>query len=227
MNAVKAPQHMHPLLELPKDALTQILPHKDLSVLKFLSFKLPAIMVTTKHMSIEAFFSEDQPSLCDAQLIQDFPIPPTQTLDMLSKSSSEAVENGASSLKCAHLAGDATKTRLPLWVLTYCMERRTQLWKNEEGEEARRLVAKIYNALTCISWSGKLGGFAVAEPVVELTAYATDEWLSDVHENQMLNLLWRRLQHQPQGQKIEIENIYFYGFLKKAYEIRSSREYEG
>ncbi|KAG1863038.1 hypothetical protein F4604DRAFT_1587243 [Suillus subluteus] len=172
---------MHPLLELPKDALTQILPHKDLSVLEFLSFKLPAIMVTTKHMSIEAFFSEDQPSLCDAQLIQDFPIPPTQTLDMLSKSSSEAVENRASSLKCAHLAGDATKTRLPLWVLTYwcevamlhhkhlepwiraeqSMERRTQLWKNEEGEEARRLVAKIYNALTCISWSGKLGGFVL------------------------------------------------------------------
>lgn len=86
---------------------------------------------------------------------------------------------------------------------------------------------KIYNALTCTSWSGKLGGFAVAEPVVELTAYATDEWLLDVHENQMLDLLRRRLQRQPQQKKIEIENIYFYGFLMKAYEIHSLGEYEG
>ncbi|KAG2073052.1 hypothetical protein BDR04DRAFT_1152684 [Suillus decipiens] len=67
------------------------------------------------------------------------------------------------------------------------MERRTQLWKNEEGEEAQRLITKIYNALTCIFWSRKLSGFAIAEPVVELALYATDEWLSDVHENQMLN----------------------------------------
>ncbi|KAG2151059.1 uncharacterized protein EDB93DRAFT_1083713 [Suillus bovinus] len=181
---------MHPLLELPKDALIQILPQGNLSVLEFLSFKFPAIMVTTKHTSVEAFFAKDQPSLCDAQLIQDFPIPSTQTLDMLSKSSSEAIENGALSLECAHLTGDATKTQLPLCVLTHwCevamlrhkhlelwiraeqnMERRTQLWKNEEGEEARRLVTKIYNAPTCISWSGKLSGFAVAEPVVELKA---------------------------------------------------------
>ncbi|KAG2067101.1 hypothetical protein BDR04DRAFT_1028389, partial [Suillus decipiens] len=208
MNAVKA---LHPLLELPEDVLTQILPHKDLSVLEFLSFKLPAIMVTTKHMSVEAFFSEDQPTFRDAQLIQDFPIPSTQTLDMLCKSSSKAVENGALPPKCAHLVGNATKTRLLLWVLTYwcevtmlChkhlepwiraeqnMERRTQLWKNKEGEEAQRLITKIYNALTCISWSGKLSGFATAEPVVELASYATDEWLSDVHENQMLDLLWR------------------------------------
>ncbi|KAG2748080.1 hypothetical protein P692DRAFT_20735450 [Suillus brevipes Sb2] len=86
---------------------------------------------------------------------------------------------------------------------------------------------KIYNALTCISWSGTLDGFAVAEPVVELAVYATDDWLSDVHENQMLDLLRRRIQRQPQSQKIEIENIYFYGFLKKAYEVHSSGEYKG
>ncbi|KAG1812346.1 hypothetical protein EV424DRAFT_1542122 [Suillus variegatus] len=110
MSAVKAPQQTHPLLELPKDALIQILPQGNLSVLEFLSFKFPAIMVTTKHTSVEAFFTKDQPSLCDAQLIQDFPIPSTQTLNMLSKSSSKAVENGALSLECAHLTGDATKT---------------------------------------------------------------------------------------------------------------------
>ncbi|KAG1768439.1 hypothetical protein EV702DRAFT_1203278 [Suillus placidus] len=156
MNVIgKAPQHiaMHPLLELPKDALARILPQKSLSVLEFLSFKLPAIMVTTKHVTIEAFFSKDQPSLGDAQLIQDLPIHSTQ--------------------------------------------------------------------------SGTLNGFAVVEPVVKLAVYATDDWLFDVHENQMLDLLRRRIQRQPQSQKIEIENIYFYGFLKKAYEIHSSGEHEG
>ncbi|KAG2055888.1 hypothetical protein BDR06DRAFT_981631 [Suillus hirtellus] len=107
------------------------------------------------------------------------------------------------------------------------MERRTHLWKNKGGEEAQTLITKIYNALTCISWSGTLDGFVVVEPVVELAVYATDHWLSDVHENQMLDLLRRRVQHQPQSQKIEIENIYFYGFLKKAYETHNSGEYEG
>ncbi|KAG1826114.1 uncharacterized protein BJ212DRAFT_1295376 [Suillus subaureus] len=115
MNVIgKAPQHivMHPLLELPKDMLAWILPQKSLSVLEFLSFKLPAIMVTTKHVTIKAFFSKDQPSLDNAQLIQDLPIPLTQVLDMLSKPSSEAIENGAFLLKCAHLTGDASKTQL-------------------------------------------------------------------------------------------------------------------
>jgi hypothetical protein len=85
---------------------------------------------------------------------------------------------------------------------------------------------KIYNTLTSISWSGTLDGFAVAEPVVELAVYATDDWLSDVHENQMLDLLQRRVQHQPQSQKIKIKDIYFYGFLKKTYETHNSGEYE-
>jgi hypothetical protein len=222
----KAPQHiaMHPLLQPPKEVLAQILPQKSLSVLDFLSFKLPAIMVTTKHVTIEAFFSKDQPSLGNTQLIQDLPIPSTHILGMLSKSSSEAIENGAFSSKCAHLTGDASKTQLLLWVLTYwCevvmlhhkhlkpwiraeqnLERRTQLWKNEGGKEARTLVTKIYNALTYISWSGTLDGFVVAESVVELAVCATDDWLSDVHENQMLDLLRRRIQHQPQSQKIDV-----------------------
>jgi len=114
MNIIgKAPQHivMHPLLELPKYALAQIFPPKNLSALEFLSFKLPAIIVTTKHVTIEVFFSKDQPSLSNAQLIQDLPIPLTQVLNMLSKSSSKAIENGAFSLKCVHITGDAsTKT---------------------------------------------------------------------------------------------------------------------
>lgn len=90
---------MHPLLEPPKEVLAQILPPKSLSVLDFLSFKLPAIMI-----------------------IQNLPIPSTHILGMLSKSSSEAIENGAFSLKCAHFTGDASKTQLPLWVLTYWHE---------------------------------------------------------------------------------------------------------
>ncbi|KAG1724691.1 uncharacterized protein EDB91DRAFT_1035429, partial [Suillus paluster] len=88
------------------------------------------------------------------------------------------------------------------------------------------LIDKVYDALGHVFWSANIRGFSNLKWTVELAAYCTDEWLSDVHENQMLNLLWGRLQHKPGDQQIEIESVYFYVLLKRGYEACTSGEYE-
>ena len=45
----------------------------------------------------------------------------------------------------------------------------------------------------------------------------TQEWLSDVHEMQMLKLLWIAICRQMAIIKIEIEGPYFYGYLKSVF----------
>ncbi|KAG1737088.1 uncharacterized protein EDB91DRAFT_1055161 [Suillus paluster] len=140
----------------------------------------------------------------------------------------------------------AIEARLPCWVLTYWyeviairanylepwaraeenLEKRNQSWKDKDKDETQTLIAKIYHAFSCISWCGNIRGFSIEEPIVELSKYASNQWLSDVHENQMLELLRRKVRLQPGGQEIKIENTYFYGFLENGYKCRESGEYE-
>ncbi|KAG1872305.1 hypothetical protein DFJ58DRAFT_652248 [Suillus subalutaceus] len=100
------------------------------------------------------------------------------------------------------------------------LERRDWLSKDKEKEETQTLIDKVYNALGSISWSANIRGFSNTERTVTLATYCTDEWLSDIQENQMLDLLQRRLQHEPGGQQIKVESVYFYILLKRGYDAR-------
>jgi hypothetical protein len=53
---------------------------------------------------------------------------------------------------------------------------------------SHQLIDKVYNNLAALPWSGKTKGFSNEEPIYKLTTYATHHWLSNVHENQMLDL---------------------------------------
>jgi hypothetical protein len=106
------------------------------------------------------------------------------------------------------------------------LEKRNQSWKDKDKDETRTLIAKIYHAFSCISWCGNIRGFSIEEPIVELSKYASNQWLSDVYENQMLKLLRRKVWLQLGCQEIKIENTYFYSFLEKGYQCCKSGEYE-
>jgi hypothetical protein len=88
------------------------------------------------------------------------------------------------------------------------------------------LIEGVYNALGSISWFGNIKGFENSEPIWNLARYATDQWLSNVHQNQMTDLLCLELWFHQASRLIEVEHTYFFKTLKLAYESRNTGEYE-
>ena len=92
---------------------------------------------------------------------------------------------------------------VPLWIITYWTEvinlqamrepwvhANTALQKRKKGHrDSSALIDETYLALSTLQWSGNIEGFDNEEPVNHLGRYATHQWLSDVHKNQMLNML--------------------------------------
>ncbi|KAG1778132.1 hypothetical protein EV702DRAFT_968606 [Suillus placidus] len=93
-------------------------------------------------------------------------------------------------------------------------------------EETYKLIGRVMDALVILPWAGNIKGFESEGPIYELARYTTNDWLTDVHESQMLDLLRKKVRQTPGGFKIEIENTYFYGFLQKAYKTCQTKEYE-
>ncbi|KAI0691351.1 hypothetical protein C8T65DRAFT_526915, partial [Cerioporus squamosus] len=79
--------------------------------------------------------------------------------------------------------------------------------------------------LSTLSWSGLIRGFDNPEPIETLATYATRDWLSDTHENQMLDLLRIAVTRRPEGERFEVENIAFWKFLMAAYDKRDRGAY--
>jgi hypothetical protein len=98
---------------------------------------------------------------------------------------------------------------MPLWVIHYWQEvvtlhtshiipwrhaeinlqKISQTYKGDNTAKTRKLVCQVYNSLDSLMWSRNIEGFSNQDPIVNLHAYATNNWLSDIHENQMLDLL--------------------------------------
>ena len=60
----------------------------------------------------------------------------------------------------------------------------------------------------------EISRFDDCEPIHTLATFASHEWFSTLHKNQMLDLLWQDLLLQ--NYKIEIENMVFFPKLKEA-----------
>jgi hypothetical protein len=102
----------------------------------------------------------------------------------------------------------------------------SQIWKMQGKEETHKLIGGVMDTLAILPWAGNIKGFESEEPIYELARYTTNDWLTNVHESQMLNLLKKKIHRIPGGFKIKIENTYFYGFLQKAYKTHQTKEYE-
>ena len=134
---------------------------------------------------------------------------------------------------------------LPMWIITYWAEvlelHRTyqkawvkaeeflrqgkKLWKSSSsGETMDKVMQEAYNILSYLLWSGNICGFDDDEPLHTLAMYASCAWLSTLHENQMLDLLWHDLLLTQSN--IEIGNMAFFTTLQKAYDCRDTGEYD-
>ncbi|KAG1730654.1 uncharacterized protein EDB91DRAFT_1006336, partial [Suillus paluster] len=196
-------------LQLPSTAITELLPDPSLSIIAFLKFPLPVISKIDCNISVEAYFSHDQPNVEDLNKIKSIPLPPSSLLEkLLDQGLRAALEQQKVSVQCPHTPIDS-KTCLPLWVITYwaevlhlrrnccqhwieaehILESRSCSWKAAYRQDTHDLIKQVYNLLGSLPWSGNVLGFENQVAMHHLTIYITHDWLFDVHENQMLDLL--------------------------------------
>lgn len=84
-------------------------------------------------------------------------------------------------------------------------------------------VINVNQALSKIPWSTYLQGFPGDPSVETLTTYMiSNEWLTDVHKSQLLELLRQDLQRMPQTQKegTNVEDVFFIILICNAYQDR-------
>lgn len=233
-------------LQIPPIARHLILPAPNLDVLNLLNFSLPPIPPSASTGYPLANFSEAAVTCEDASTIRRFMVPQRELVNTLFRGKSDAVRNGSQSL-CYVSSQFLPPAHLPLWVLTFWDEvlslRGTEgaytQWRNaEDWLRARRKIWRVktplamktaveqtYEDLASLPWSGDVQGFDNPEPLHTLATYATHEWFSDVHENQMLDLLRLQVGRRNKGCQFEVENLAFWKFLKTAYDQREGGAY--
>jgi hypothetical protein len=173
------------------------------------------------------------------KLISKIPVPCPTIVAELVEACKATITSGHLSVSCPH-ATLAPSERMPIWIITYWTETinlrkicepwvlaEEALRKQKRGwKKSKALVDKAFLALSTLQWSGTIQGFDNNEPISDLARYCTHQWLSDVHKNQMLDLLRRDLILDPMASHIEVENLAFMLFIERGYEARNSRDYE-
>lgn len=232
-------RYIHPGLEIPADLQKVLLPTPALSVTQFLQFPLPSVSPSPTVYPPSAFFSQHAPTTDDVSLISKLPVPSIPTIQGLHQACKSTFLSENASFLCPH-APLASGLRVPLWTITYWTEvidlRKTrEPWVRAEAALRKRkkgsrhsssLIDEAYLALSTLQWSGNIQGFDNEEPINHLARYATHQWLSDIHENQMLDILRRELLLDPTTSGIEVESLEFLGYIESAYKQRGSGEYE-
>ena len=246
-SCVPMPTTIPTVLTMPATAVACLLPSPSLSILGFLEFVLPPptgpIIPSKNHAPPSAYFSFDQPNIEDIQVIKAIPVPPPDVIDTL-LCHAATLTSTVYSVQCIHLIHPmATSYRLPLWIISYWLEvshlrdtirppwvtveqilkQRGHSWRKADAKNDHELVQQAYMMLGSLSWTGYTLGFKTHEKIHYLSTYMTHEWLSDVHEMQMLKLLQIAICQQKASIEIEIEGPFFHGYLKSASEAGELR----
>jgi hypothetical protein len=230
------------MLKIPLSIVKQLLPDENLSVIKFLQFKFP-ITSTTKITDPKLYLSSEETTTTDINVICATPSPPITVVQHLLKAFHQAPED-TSSILCAHLG---RTNQFPICIITFWTEvvylctvqaswakaqaslqeqRFANDWKRDEKEmvESHKLLDEVNLVFSCISWKGSIQGFDLAVLMESLACYATPVWLTNVQEDQMLDLLHRELHEGRGNQLIIIESTQFFTKLKSAH--RKHSEYQ-
>ena len=208
-----------------------LFPNPTLSVTQFLQFPLPIISQSSAIHLPSEFFSHHAPTTDDVSLISKIPVPSVPTVKELQQACKSAASSGNTSVICPH-APLASGKRVPLWIITYWTEiinlrEMREPWVRAEAALRKRkkgskhscsLIDETYTVLSTLQWSGNIHGFDNNEPINHLAKYATHQWLTDVHENQMLDILRRELLLDQSSSCIEVESLEFIHYIESAYQ---------
>ena len=217
-------------MNIPSEIQAEILPDKNLSVIDFLKFPLPAVS-RSPITNLHAYLSPLSPTITSTNEIKNIPTPPPTVLDKLIQSPDVA---SSQSVLCPHAFG-LTGERLPIWILDYwnqvtrirpvkvkwgAAEDNLQI-QNKTSQDTKSLINEVYNTLACLSWSVDIKGFWASITSDYLTPYFTKEWFSDEQENQMLYLLQQQVGRERSGDGIDITDTFF---IKKLTEVFQKKE---
>lgn len=214
------------LLDIPKDLLANLFPDENLCLTDFAKFPVPATASKTLHpIPASRYLSTKEPNAGAKTTYTTLLCPPDSIAEELAKSIIIAGSK-ARSICCPHIPS-ARGTRYPLWIVRYWLEvpllrlRRTP-WAKADLSMQRRshsrtegfshsvtLIDDVYRALASMPWSGIIQGFEEDEDISYLAKYATKDWLSTAHENQLLDLLRRDVIQHGLASSIEVETAYF------------------
>jgi hypothetical protein len=227
------------LAKIPPEIQAVILPKKDISILDFLKFSLPAVALGA-FTQPQTFFSTLDPTIADAEVVRKTLMPPLPVLNHLLQAK-ELHDQARSIVFSSHQtcseSPDQQFERFPMWILSYWTET-ARIWPlkrkwvlAEEGIEYRRrskqqtdvtdhtkgLIAQVYDALASISWSDTIKGFPGTALMDCLTTYLTKDWLTDEHEDQMLYLLECDMTRSRKDDRTHIANAFFITRLVEIY----------
>ena len=216
---------------IPPELKKRILPERDMSVLDFLQFQLPAAAQAFDGSidPSEKILSDLAPSIISITDIQAIPTPPLTMLNMLIGTKDLSWSR---LILCLHAPGHHAE-QLPTWVISYWIQvfhlrPLKKTWVDAEEslqkqgshrqhtEDTKSLIKKVYDELACISWASDISGFPAAITTDHLATYLTKNWLSDEHENQMLHLLRREVLSKRREDRISISDT---SFMKKLIDV--------
>lgn len=198
------------ILTIPTEVRSTLLPHENLSLHELADFKLPPQRAPTINNAV--YLSNDEPSELSEAMLQKLrylPIPDTITIQLLVKASLDACANGVQSLHYGHLSIE-TATAFPVWVVTLWNEfldaqQIVTKWAVCKdwvlSQQHQRKSADIHaladeaSSLMMLLPYGVLrpSGLSDTSPIHEIYRYLGTIWLSEVHINDLLEVLRREV----------------------------------
>ncbi|KZP08149.1 hypothetical protein FIBSPDRAFT_761876 [Athelia psychrophila] len=98
-----------------------------------------------------------------------------------------------------------------------CLQAHQNSRKEKGRTESHRLIEEVYGCLHGIGWHRKTKGFSNQDPISSLARFATQRWLSDANEDQMLDLLRTDIRRDSSNPRILIKGTHVMSKLGKAY----------
>lgn len=194
---------------IPIELKKILMAKEQLSITEFLQLSMPPDSPPS-FININSYLSTDMPDSMEPihfTLLQSIAIPLKEILDAFKALPDKKIKTSHFESICIPYL--STSLRFPLWIMTYWVSlsevRKSQMrWKTANKALQQtisyslsklpiRLVPSLINvqqALSKIPWSTYLRGFPGDPSVETLTTYMIpNEWLTDVHEAQLLELL--------------------------------------
>ena len=219
------------MVDLPPE-IQQRLPDGKIPVLMFLTITLPEVVTTNRIMQSNKYVSSLPPNSKDINKMLKLAIPPPDVVCALQRLIRKP-EQSFASIICPHVAA-ANGKRYPLVVVLSWVRllelRGIQLRRKDAVDTLQRqmvqeprsvLIREALQAISYLPWSGYIEGLESKVKTHNLSAFFTTEWLSDNHEELMLELLKIDLRNAGQHD-ILVEDTAFMLLLAAAHAERQN-----
>lgn len=230
----------HPLFRIPDTICIQAFPKPSTTVSDLMDLPLPPIMTSyTRRLGLH-WLSSENPNLISLEDIRSIPVPPTAVVWRHAQQAVDAAQRGVvSSVDCSHANKNANE-RAPLWILTFWLKVHDiyagglQQWKDAirflgqqrirgQGKKKKEVISSVLDSFQRLLWDDAVHGFdRDCEPIAVIAQYASTEWMSSTHIQQMLELIQQSL-----GSHCDsvVADVWFTAMLHQFYQGREANIY--